>query len=1859
MKKTILIALVCIAYLYHNSYAQNVFNPQDSILRWNAAEPLGSISNPNPNLPGLQKWVTVETNGISTGSGSFDASSFKSYYIKVGDRAFAFRLRFPRSFTDPDSSGKKYPLRLFFHGAGEPGCPANGGVYNNEKHLLFGAQFFMDKVNAGAYDGFLLYPQNNTTNTGCYASSWGTIYFSPIVSLLDSLEKYVRLDKERVLADGLSAGGIAAWKIAELYPRSIAGIAPSSAVGGTGIDYTKFVHIPVWMATGEVDNNPALSTAQLAVSRMRNLGGYIRHTIYAGQGHFVWGNHWSEPDYTVFMNEVNKVNPLVFFQHDGFCPGAPVNAKLGVTPGYLAYEWQKDGVTIASSLRGVTTIFDSSSIISFTGNEITVKSLGIYRVRFRRIATSEWTYWSPKPAVIQLKTVTQTPEIQVAGLNSKYLPSPDGHTTTPLFLPEGFTNYQWYRLPDSVLVNATAAFNAPAGEYIARYAEAFGCGSLFSPTFTVMKANDSTAPATPTDIKAYTTSFTSVKVSWTKDSSSPYPATGYEVYRAAASGGPYTLIAQVPADTTQYLDDSLVSNTVYHYTVRAINLTSASAAGHEAVARAMADNIVPAAPRHLRFWGATPHSVLLRWNEAADNVGVKLYEIFVNGEKLHSSRDTTFTVGGLDSAATYLFTVRAVDHAGNVSAFSNEATGFTHDQGLHYKYYHGTWNMLPDFNSLTPEKTGITHYPGSGTGIRTQNDYFGFLWEGYIYIADDGNYTFETASDDGSKLYIGNYADTATPVVNNDGAHALSLRSGTIKLTRGYHPVAVTFFEAQGQEELQLYWSSNLHNREQIPASVFSLIPADVPPPAEEADSIRPRAPAHLQYKGSTLQSIRLQWRASTDNIGIKQYIVYANDIQIATTADTSIIVTELDSLTLYHFTVRASDRIGNLSAPSNEVNGYTHHQGLNYKYYHGSWEALPPFDTLAPELEGITDTISINAGIRTRDDQFALLWQGYLFVPQEGIYTFETVSDDGSKLYIDSMYTDSAVALVDNDRLHATQAKSAAVFLTRGYHRIAASFFEQAGGEVMEVNWWNDKGLTRQGIPRLFFSTDSITMPPVAPDTTEPVDPSDSIIVTPVINKVPDGLQAALQTDNNNITLSWNDNSPEENGYLVWRKSQADTGFHLIMTTGANVNAWTDTNTTAPNRYLYYVAAIHDADSSLSTDTAAVFTGNTEPTITLSTTLLYLKTDAASALNFSVTDAATDSIAVSISGGGSFINLVRTAARNYRFNFLPLYGHIGTYVVKITARDDKGASSEKLLTLFVSDKNVRTVYINFGHASLPAPRPWNNWVGVLPDSSTKTGLRDERYNVTTFYIKMLQGMSTVTGLGFNTGYNTGVFPDTVLERGVRDPAATRQMLIGGLNPALRYNLVFVGSVNEGTYAANSYTSGSQKDTLEIRYNAHGTGNLNNLTPNSNGEIPVTINRLPGTPYIYLNGMAIEEFSPDIAIMSPNNLYAEPVSQRAIAVSWSDRTLGENATDGFELDRALDSLFTQQVVHIILKGNSIRYTDTGLTGGTKYWYRVRAKVNTGYSIYSNVYAACTPVTGIYVNFNHNGPAANAPWNNLGSTAVLAQSYPPLSDERGRNSGIVLTLTRPFNGENVAGVNTRNNSGIAPDNVLRSNFWTDKKQVSQFRVSGLQHKKRYSFGFIGSMGPEGWYIGNYTATYTINGKTVYLNSWNNTTKIVWIPDVTADEYGEVVIDVSTTRDAGYGFNAGMVIFEYQPAAASATGVDTTSAPRNLITQKAVAEQPALEQAIDQFRVYPNPFNGQLNIAFQNNTDNSPVSVKLFSLNGTLVWEKQLGRLTKGNKVFSLTGIHLRLAGVYMLALQVDGKTTGIKKVLFSN
>jgi hypothetical protein len=130
---------------------------------------------------------------------------------------------------------------------------------------------------------------------------------------------------------------------------------------------------------------------------------------------------------------------------------------------------------------------------------------------------------------------------------------------------------------------------------------------------------------------------------------------------------------------------------------------------------------------------------------------------------------------------------------------------------------------------------------------------------------------------------------------------------------------------------------------------------------------------------------------------------------------------------------------------------------GLNYNYYEGDWNVLPDFSGLTPLKTGTVTNFSLAP--RNRSDHFAFRFTGYVQVPANGLYTFYTSSDDGSKLYIGN------TLVVNNDGLHGTRERAGTIRLRAGKHALTVTFFEKTGGEVLNVSYAGP-GIAKRAIP-------------------------------------------------------------------------------------------------------------------------------------------------------------------------------------------------------------------------------------------------------------------------------------------------------------------------------------------------------------------------------------------------------------------------------------------------------------------------------------------------------------------------------------------------------------------------------------------------------------------------------------------------------------------------------------------------------------------------------------------------------------------------------------------------------------------------
>lgn len=201
--------------------------------------------------------------------------------------------------------------------------------------------------------------------------------------------------------------------------------------------------------------------------------------------------------------------------------------------------------------------------------------------------------------------------------------------------------------------------------------------------------------------------------------------------------------------------------------------------------------------------------------------------------------DYALPLGATAGVDNFTYTLR--DASGQTSTAAVTVTDFVLRQPddptgisarLDAKYYAlAGETALPDFALRTPyltETVAQVNFPATSGAFAGSGraDQVGARFSGWITVPSSGMWTFTIASDEGSRLSIG-----STVVVNHDGLHTISERSGSIALAAGIHPLTIDYFEQTGAAGLVAFWQGPGVARAVIPASALghggSTSPAD------------------------------------------------------------------------------------------------------------------------------------------------------------------------------------------------------------------------------------------------------------------------------------------------------------------------------------------------------------------------------------------------------------------------------------------------------------------------------------------------------------------------------------------------------------------------------------------------------------------------------------------------------------------------------------------------------------------------------------------------------------------------------------------------------------------------------------------------------------------------------------------------------------------------------------------------------------------------------------------------------------------------------------------------------------------------
>lgn len=231
-------------------------------------------------------------------------------YTDPGGKTLPYELMIPSGYD----ATKKYPVILFFHGAGEVGADNFAQLRNGA--IKYGSPDFQAKNPC-----FVIVPQCPDGDKWV-DMNWGapssvrppqpTSAMQLALKILDGVTSEFNIDKNRTYVLGLSMGGYAVWDCVTRYPdRFAAGIVWCG--GGDENTVTAAVaRVPVWAFHSSDDPIVPVIRDRNMVAAMTKMGGHPRYTEFNGLGHYAWNKAFDEPQLFpwLFQQQLDQRPPV-------------------------------------------------------------------------------------------------------------------------------------------------------------------------------------------------------------------------------------------------------------------------------------------------------------------------------------------------------------------------------------------------------------------------------------------------------------------------------------------------------------------------------------------------------------------------------------------------------------------------------------------------------------------------------------------------------------------------------------------------------------------------------------------------------------------------------------------------------------------------------------------------------------------------------------------------------------------------------------------------------------------------------------------------------------------------------------------------------------------------------------------------------------------------------------------------------------------------------------------------------------------------------------------------------------------------------------------------------------------------------------------------------------------------------------------------------------------------------------------------------------------------------------------------------------------------------------------------------------
>lgn len=510
---------------------------------------------------------------------------------------------------------------------------------------------------------------------------------------------------------------------------------------------------------------------------------------------------------------------------------------------------------------------------------------------------------------------------------------------------------------------------------------------------------------------------------------------------------------------------------------------------------------------------------------------------------------------------------------------------------------------------------------------------------------------------------------------------------------------------------------------------------------------------------------------------------------------------------------------------------------------------------------------------------------------------------------------------------------------------------------------------------------------------TTGESQPSNTIDVTTSVAapSAPSGLTASV-VSSSRIDLSWTDNSHNETNFTIWRSTTTGTGYALVGTVPANTTSFSNTGLMPETTYYYVVRANNTVGPSADSNEASETTLAAPPA---APTNLVLTVISSFQLNLGWSDNATNETGYRLQrrvGTGSWEPALSLPANTTTFQDVGLEEGT-TYHYRVSAVNANGES-----TLLDGSQTMPTLPVaptGLAVSATSANRLTLTWVD---NANNETGFRIYRRQGSTGDFALLTTAPANSAGGSTTYLDTGLLEATSYSYQVSSVNTGGESEVSAIATATTLSrpaapvLLPLTVLSSSSIKIDWTFNGSGQTEFKVQRSGQSGGTFTTIAtvgPTIRTFTNTGLNAKQTYFYRVITASPTDESVPsnersaetaDGAPAPPSNLTATVSTTTSIVLTWTN-----NATNAanFEIERRAGTGAFSLLITVPVTSST--YTNSGLTPGTTYTYRVRATNTfglpavTGNSDWSNEATATPPAA-----------APNAP-SNLAAVATSPTS----------------------------------------------------------------------------------------------------------------------------------------------------------------------------------------------------------------------------------------------------------------------------